>query len=97
MRSHQMVYCNHCDRSFVYNGAYEQHRSNSSAHWICDSCNIDFASEGSLNQHYKNSSKHHYCKECDWHFDSAHSKMQHMEAKHWYCEMHNRVRIEGSD
>jgi len=89
--SHQMAYCDRCERSFSLDWAYEQHRSNSNAHWLCDSCDIDFASEESLDQHYGNSPKHHYCKECERHFDSAKSKMQHMEAKHWYCERHNRV------
>ncbi|KAI9428635.1 hypothetical protein H4582DRAFT_2066856, partial [Lactarius indigo] len=59
----------------------------------CERCDIDFASEESLIQHYGNSPKHHYCKECDQDFDSANSKMQHMEAKHWYCETHDRVTL----
>ena len=92
-----MAYCDRCDRSFTNDGAYEQHISNSNAHWLCDSCDVDFASEESLVQHYGGSPKHHYCKECDRHFDSTKSKMQHMEAKHWYCEAHNRVRIEAHD
>lgn len=92
-----MAYCDRCDRSFPHDSAYEQHRSDSYAHWLCDSCDIDFGSEESLDQHYGNSSKHHYCKDCDRHFDSAHSKMQHLEAKHWYCETHNRVRIAAHD
>jgi ribosomal protein S26 len=94
VRSHQMAYCDRCGRSFPHDGAYEQHKSASHSHWLCDSCDIDFASEESLVQHYGNSPRHHYCKECERHFDSAKSKMQHMEAKHWYCEAHNRVRVE---
>ncbi|KAH8991387.1 hypothetical protein EDB86DRAFT_3046177 [Lactarius hatsudake] len=91
VRSHQMAYCDRCERTFPHDWAYEQHRSNSHAHWLCDSCDIDFASEDSLDQHYGNSPKHHYCKDCERHFDSVKSKMQHMEAKHWYCETHNRI------
>ncbi|KAH9028704.1 hypothetical protein EDB84DRAFT_1497725 [Lactarius hengduanensis] len=83
-----MAYCDRCERAFPHDWAYEQHRSNSNAHWLCDSCDIDFASEESPDQHYGNSPKHHYYKECERHFDSENSKMQHMEAKHWYCETH---------
>ena len=92
-----MAYCDRCERLFTHDWDYEQHISNSNAHWLCDSCNVDFAMEESLVQHYENSSKHHYCKECERHFDSAKSKVQHMEAKHWYCETHNRVRIEAHE
>ena len=95
--SNQMTYCDRCGRSFPHDGAYEQHISDSHAHWLCDSCDIDFASEESLEKHYGNSPRHHYCKECERHFDSDKSKMQHMEAKHWYCETHNRVRIKTYD
>ncbi|KAH8985218.1 hypothetical protein EDB86DRAFT_2959571 [Lactarius hatsudake] len=86
-----MAYCDRCERSFPHDRAHEQHRSYSSVHWLCDSCNIDFAGEECLIQHYGSSPKHHYCKECDLDFDSTMSKMQHMEAKHWYCETHDRV------
>ncbi|KAH9024630.1 hypothetical protein EDB85DRAFT_2292533 [Lactarius pseudohatsudake] len=75
-----MAYCDRCERTFPHDWAYEQH-----------SCDIDFASEESLDQHYGNSPKHHYCKDCERHFDSENSKMQHMEAKHWYCETHNKI------
>ncbi|KAH8991384.1 hypothetical protein EDB86DRAFT_2935112, partial [Lactarius hatsudake] len=89
--NNQMAYCDRCELSFPHDRAHEQHRSYSSVHWLCDSCNIDFASEECLIQHYGSSPKHHYCKECDRDFDSTMSKMQHMEAKHWYCETHDRV------
>ncbi|KAH8985223.1 hypothetical protein EDB86DRAFT_2810286 [Lactarius hatsudake] len=85
-----MAYCNRCKQTFPHDWAYEQHRSNSHAHWLCNGCDLDFASEDSLDQHYGNSPKHHYCKDCERHFDLVNSKMQHMEAKHWYCETHNR-------
>jgi uncharacterized C2H2 Zn-finger protein len=87
-----MAYCDRCERYFAHDRAYEQHVENSHSHWLCESCDIDFASLKSREQHYANSPKHNYCQECERHFDSAIGKTQHMEAKHWYCHMHNRVR-----
>jgi len=92
-----MAYCDRCQRWFPHDRAYEQHTEDSDSHWICEDCNIDFASEESLVKHYANSPNHHYCRECDRHFPDEGARMQHMRAKHWYCEIHNRVRDRQSN
>jgi hypothetical protein len=86
-----MAYCDRCQRWFPHDRAYEQHTSDSDSHWLCEDCNVDFTSEESLVQHYANSPNHHYCQECDRHFPNEGARMQHMKAKHWYCEIHDRV------
>src|SRR5216683_3370474 len=63
----------------------------SDSHWLCDDYNIDFVREESLVQHYATSPNHDYCQECDRHFPDEGARMQHMRAKHWYCEIHDRV------
>jgi hypothetical protein len=90
--SDQMAYCDRCERRFPSERALEQHKDNSNAHWLCDDCDLDFGSFYGRQEHYKQSRNHHYCKECDRLFNFEESKIQHMEAKHWYCRAHDRVR-----
>jgi len=86
-----MAYCDRCERWFQSNRALEQHKENSNAHWSCDDCDLDFGSFYARQEHYIQSRNHHYCRECDRLFNFEESRMQHMEAKHWYCERHDRV------
>jgi hypothetical protein len=85
------VYCDRCSRWFRHDRAFEQHKEDSNSHWPCDDCDLDFGSDDDLRQHYIQDSDHHYCKECDKHFNFEESRRQHMDAKHWYCEQHDRV------
>ena len=88
-----MAYCDRCERWFSSDRALEQHIEDSLAHghWPCDDCNLDFGSFYARQEHYKQSRNHHYCWECVRLFKFKESKMQHMEAKHWYCRVHDRV------
>jgi hypothetical protein len=86
-----MAYCDRCERSFTSDRALEQHKEDSDAHWPCDDCDLDFGSSYARDEHYRQSPNHHYCRDCDRLFNSEESKIQHMEAKHWYCRVHDRV------
>jgi hypothetical protein len=86
-----MAYCDRCDRRFLRNWALEQHKENSDAHWPCDDCDLDFESYYAREEHYSQSPNHYHCNECELLFNSEGSKIQHMEAKHWYCRVHDKV------
>ena len=88
---HLMAYCDRCKRSFPSNRALEQHKEDSDAHWPCDDCDLDFGSSYAREEHYRQSPNHHYCRDCDRLFNHEDSKMQHMEAKHWYCQTHDKA------
>ena len=90
---HLVAYCDRCERWFPHDQALRQHKENSSSHWFCHHCGLDFASWTGLQQHYIQSPNHHYCRECNTLFDSEGSRARHMEAKHWYCRMHDKVSI----
>lgn len=86
-----MAYCDRCERWFLRNWALEQHKEDSDAHWPCDACDLDFESYYAREEHYRQSPNHYYCNECELLFNFEGSKIQHMEAKHWYCRVHDRV------
>ena len=88
---HPMAYCDRCERWFPNDRALEQHEEYSDAHWPCDDCDLDFGSSHAREEHYRQSPNHHYCRDCDRLFSHEGSKMQHMEAKHWYCQTHDKV------
>ncbi|KAI0249119.1 hypothetical protein BJV78DRAFT_1103694, partial [Lactifluus subvellereus] len=80
-----MAYCDRCARWFPHYRALEQHKEDSSFHWLCDDCDIDFASFNSREQHYVDSSNHHYCKACSQDFNSEAGLWTHFEADHHAC------------
>jgi len=83
-----MAYCDRCERWFSSNRALKQHEEDSNSHWPCHDCGLDFMNFDDWQEHYIQS---HYCEECDRLFNFEESKIQHMEAKHWYCRVHDRV------
>ena len=88
-----MAYCDRCGRGFRDNRALEQHKQDSSYHWICHDCGLDFSIFTGLDQHYKQSPKHHYCRECNTDHQSEELRLRHMEDNHWYCRLHDRVSV----
>jgi hypothetical protein len=55
-----------CDRSFLNDGALQQHKRDSPAHAVsfdCDDCNRSFGSKEALEQHLRDSSAHHQAPE----------------------------------
>ncbi|GJE97004.1 C2H2 type zinc-finger protein [Phanerochaete sordida] len=80
-----MAWCDRCERGFPHDRAFEQHRRDSSFHWLCYKCDRDFTSERSRIQHYTQSPRHHYCQRCDEIFDDDEDLEQHFEEAHWYC------------
>ncbi|KAH8985236.1 hypothetical protein EDB86DRAFT_2959635 [Lactarius hatsudake] len=61
----------------------------------CDRCERSFPQDRAHEQHRSYSSVHWLCDSCNIDFAGEDPKhhycMQHMEAKHWYCETHDRV------
>ena len=88
-----MAYCDRCDRGFRDNRALEQHKQDSSYHWICHDCGLDFSNFTGLDLHYIQSPKHHYCRECKTDYRSEELRLRHMEDDHWYCRLHDRVSV----
>ena len=87
-----MPYCDRCSRTFSTWEALNQHKEDSSKHYMCDDCEKDFSSWNGLKQHYANSRKHHYCSDCNKLFGSKKSLKQHLDDVHWYCSVHRLVR-----
>jgi len=86
---HPMANCDRCGRYFPHDRALQQHKDDSSSHWLCYRCNLDFASFEGRQQHYAQT----HCKECNSVFRTAQSRIQHMESDHWYCRLHDKVSI----
>jgi hypothetical protein len=58
--------CSLCDRSFLNDGALQQHKQDSPAHAVsfdCDDCNWSFGSKEALEQHLRDSLAHHQAPE----------------------------------
>lgn len=80
-----MAYCHRCDRYFKNEAALDQHRADSSNHWMCYDCDRDFASHNARRQHYINNPRHHYCGRCDEDFDDHDDLEDHYDEYHFYC------------
>ncbi|CAE6449569.1 unnamed protein product [Rhizoctonia solani] len=80
-----MAYCDRCDRSFSSDYAYNDHRRDSSRHYVCFPCNKDFPTRERFNQHLKQSSRHHYCFWCYEDFEDEYDLDEHDEECHEYC------------
>ncbi|EKM52222.1 uncharacterized protein PHACADRAFT_260451 [Phanerochaete carnosa HHB-10118-sp] len=80
-----MAYCHRCERYFKNEAALEQHKADSSSHWMCYDCDRDFGSYDARRQHYKNSSLHHYCAMCNEDFEDDNGLEDHYDNYHFYC------------
>ena len=86
-----MGYCSRCDRDFLDDHAFEQHRRNSARHHVCEECDEDFRTAQKLINHWIRSSVHPYCQICDRHFRDDYGLEAHRERAHWYCSDCERV------
>ena len=86
-----MAYCSRCSRYFVNDSALEQHKNDSSKHWICFDCVRDFGSQEARRQHYMNSANHNYCDDCDEDFNDDDDLVNHYDELHYYCRKCDRV------
>ncbi|PFH49801.1 hypothetical protein AMATHDRAFT_62436 [Amanita thiersii Skay4041] len=80
-----MPYCNRCDRYFNSYYALNQHKRDSSFHWICDDCGIDFSTSAGRKEHYVQSPRHDYCQRCDELFDDEEELEDHYDEVHHWC------------
>ncbi|KAN0111910.1 hypothetical protein V8E52_008116 [Russula decolorans] len=76
-----MSYCDRCAIWFPGNQSLEQHKRDSSVHWLCYDCGRDFGSSYARQEHYRQSSNHHYCRDCDRHFQNENNLRQHLNSR----------------
>ncbi|KAI0820128.1 hypothetical protein BC628DRAFT_1399031 [Trametes gibbosa] len=86
-----MAYCERCERWFSSERALEQHKDDSSRHYVCHECAKDFASSNALQQHLIQSPRHPSCRQCSTLFDEWSELYEHYNEDHHYCDPCNTI------